>query len=104
MLIHGAANAGGRLEKLTLFGGNKQPTTKLCFIWEEHRGGFQELQINSIYSSFAEVIRSPSQVRCLVSFSFTMNRGASREEIPCDLNKRLHYFYVYSSEISSFLE
>lgn len=40
-----------RLGKVTLCGGNEQPTAKLCFIWEEHLGGFQELQINSTYSS-----------------------------------------------------
>lgn len=40
----GAASAAAPLEKATLVSGNKQPPTKLCFIWEEHLGDFQELQ------------------------------------------------------------
>ena len=40
----GAASTGPHLEKVILVGGNKQSTTKLCFIWEDHVGGFQELQ------------------------------------------------------------
>lgn len=51
VLTPGAASTGARLEKVTLFGGDKQPATKLCFIWEEHLEGFQEFQINSICSS-----------------------------------------------------
>lgn len=70
VLIHGAASAGGHLEKVTLFGGNKQPTTKLCFIWEERLGGFQESHINSIYCSLLNsmVVKSPklSEVPCLL--------------------------------------
>lgn len=36
------ANAGARLEKVTLVNGSKQSTT--CFIWEKRLGAFQELQ------------------------------------------------------------
>lgn len=50
VLIHGAASAGDRLGKVTLFGGNKQLTTKFCFS-EDHLGGFQESHVSSIYSS-----------------------------------------------------
>lgn len=82
VLIHGAASAGGRPEKVTFLGGN-EPTTELCFIWEEHLEGSQELQINSIYS----LLRwSKAKLGVLSAFSFTMNRGASRGEIPWDLN------------------
>lgn len=47
----GAASAGAHLEKVTVVSGNKQPTTKLCFIWEEHPGGFQELQNQLLFTS-----------------------------------------------------
>jgi len=42
-LYPGGCQPRGSSREVTLVSGNKQPSTQLCFIWEEHVGGFQEL-------------------------------------------------------------